>query len=416
MLRQRICLLKNVDNVCFKQKHLTNIRCFSDIPSGSETPVTASTTTRKAAVNNPVKNYLELSKARLSSLVVFTTGAGFICHGTLPFDFATMASVCVGTSLCAASAGTFNQIFETKRDASMKRTFNRPLPSGKISQNAAIGWGVGTGVLGTSLLLAGCNPVVAAMGAFNIALYGGAYTFSKPITEANTWIGAIVGAIPPVMGWAAASGGSFLAAEPFALASLLFLWQFPHFFSLAWMHREDYARGGFQMVPVNDPTGSRTANLVMKYSMYLTALPIITSITGLTSSMFAVEGCILNGYLLYISKRFQDDRSNSNARKIFLTSLMYLPALLFFYLYHTRMWNQITEDEKTPELTSFKEAKEYMKGLCIHEVIVNSEDVNVSALCPKVATEEVMVNADKTVDEAKKVAITLSHESDKTNL
>jgi len=191
-------------------------------------------------------------------------------------------------------------------------------------------WGIGTGLVGTSILAAACNPVVAALGAFNIALYGGAYTYSKTITEANTWIGAIVGAIPPIMGWAAASGGDFLSAEPMALASLLFLWQFPHFFSLAWMHREDYARGGFQMIPVNDPTGSRTANIILRYSSYLTLLPIITSVTGLTSYMFAVEGVLLNGYLLYISKRFKDDRSNSNARKIFLTSLAYLPALLFF--------------------------------------------------------------------------------------
>jgi len=187
--------------------------------------------------------YADLTKARLSSLVVVTSGAGFLAGGA-PVDVAVMAATCVGTGLCAASAGAFNQILETSRDAAMNRTKQRPLPSGLVTPTEATAVGVAAGAAGTALLYTMANPTVAALGALNIALYAGPYTLSKRHTEWNTWIGSVVGAVPPVMGYAAASGGVVFAAEPAALASLLFLWQFPHFFALSWMHREDYARGG----------------------------------------------------------------------------------------------------------------------------------------------------------------------------
>ena len=115
----------------------------------------------------------------------------------------------------------------------------------------------------------------------------------------------MVGAVPPVMGWAAASGGNILAADPLMLASILFLWQFPHFFALSWMHREDYSRGGFEMIGVNDPTGSRSSKLISRYSMYLSVLPFIATGAGLTSSMFALEGVVVNAYLLYTAHKFK---------------------------------------------------------------------------------------------------------------
>lgn len=191
------------------------------------------------SIRGSLKTYAELSKLRLSSLVVVTTFAGFSCAGVDIYDLtnvATMVSASVGTALCAASAGTFNQVLEIDRDAKMKRTFHRPLPSGGVSSTKAAIFGLSTGALGTGLLYSMTNPVVAGLGLANILLYAGPYTLSKPHTEWNTWIGAIVGAVPPVMGWAAA-GGSLTAGEPIALASLLFLWQFPHFFSLMWQHR-----------------------------------------------------------------------------------------------------------------------------------------------------------------------------------
>eukprot|EP00607_Mallomonas_marina_P009639 CAMPEP_0182421742 /NCGR_PEP_ID=MMETSP1167-20130531/7208_1 /TAXON_ID=2988 /ORGANISM="Mallomonas Sp, Strain CCMP3275" /LENGTH=174 /DNA_ID=CAMNT_0024599157 /DNA_START=407 /DNA_END=928 /DNA_ORIENTATION=+ len=173
-----------------------------------------------------------------------------------------MTAACIGTALCAASANTFNQVIETENDKKMNRTRMRPLPSNRVSKYEALTVAIAAGGMGTGILLVGTNPVVAALGAGNIFLYAGPYTVSKQLSELNTWIGSLVGAIPPVMGWAAATGGSLMSAEPVALALLLYLWQFPHFFALSWLHREDYARGGFQMVAVNDPTGERSASLI----------------------------------------------------------------------------------------------------------------------------------------------------------
>ena len=154
-----------------------------------------------------------------------------------------------------------------------------------------------------------------------------------------------MGAIPPVMGYAAASNGIIFAPEPAILSSILFLWQFPHFFALSWLHRQDYALGGFQMVPVNDALGIRTAALIQEYSLYLTALPILTSILGYTSYMFAIEGLVANAYLLRLVYKFKQDKSNANARKIFLCSLWYLPVLLIGYAFHAKTIENKLESE-----------------------------------------------------------------------
>jgi protoheme IX farnesyltransferase len=235
----------------------------------------------------------------------------------------------------------------------MKRTLTRPLPSGNITPTAATIFGATSGIAGTALLYAATNPVVAALGFANIGLYAGLYTYTKKHTEWNTWIGAIVGAIPPVMGWAAATGGSIVAPEPAALAALLFLWQFPHFFALSYLHREDYARGNFQMVAVNDPTGQRSSKLILEYSLYLTALPILASAGGLTSYMFAFEGTAANAYLLYLASKFHQDHTNAGAKRVFLCSLWYLPVLLAGFLFHSRMWDKqaITETENADEVS-----------------------------------------------------------------
>lgn len=190
--------------------------------------------------------YSQLSKYRLSALVMVTTSAGYMASGG-PVEWLSLSSACVGTMLASSSANTFNQVIETSNDSRMRRTRNRPLPSGRISQSHALGWGVASGTAGIGVLAAGANPITAALGAANLFLYIGPYTLSKTRSELNTWIGSLVGAVPPLMGWAAATGGE-VAVEPVLLATYLFIWQFPHFFSLAWLHKEDYARGGFEMV------------------------------------------------------------------------------------------------------------------------------------------------------------------------
>ncbi len=316
-------------------------------------------------------HYAGLSKARLSSLVVLTTGAGYAI-GPAAFDYGTVTAACVGTALCAASAGTFNQIFEIDQDSKMNRTKKRPLPSGAVSTTEATMFGLTTGAAGTGLLLTLSNPAVAALGLGNIALYAGAYTYSKRISELNTWLGSLVGAIPPLMGWLAA-GGSMAAPEPYALGSLLFLWQFPHFFSLSWMHREDYARGGFRMVATADPHGERSAHLIWKYSLYLTALPVVVATYELTSWMFAVEATVVNSYLLYLAHKFKKDRSNANARRIFLCSLWYLPLVLGALALHQRNKHEkLLYEEDLSLAKTHDELRERGRELCPHEVILGA--------------------------------------------
>lgn len=201
-----------------------------------------------AEAQHRMRLYSQLSKYRLSALVMATTSAGYLAAGG-PVDAVALSCACLGTMLASSSANTFNQVIETSNDSRMKRTRNRPLPSGRISRSHALGWGLTSGAAGVAVLAAGTNPLTAALGAANHLLYVGPYTLSKTRSELNTWVGSVVGAVPPLMGWAAATGG-VVAVEPLLLASYLFLWQFPHFFSLAWLHREDYARGGFAMVSV----------------------------------------------------------------------------------------------------------------------------------------------------------------------
>ena len=313
-----------------------------------------------------IKILADLSKLRLSSLVVVTTGAGFFCAGA-PILWDVMSLTCIGTTLCAASAGTFNQIIEKDRDANMNRTKMRPLPAGHISTFNASLWGITTGALGTSILSIYTNDLVACLGLFNIFLYAGPYTYTKPMHEINTWIGSLVGAIPPIMGWfSAVNTPTYISAHvtntipallasptstlsstiipamplylqpsilnPLLLSSILFLWQFPHFFALSYLYREDYTRGGFQMVAVNDATGARSASLIRNYTILLSTIPYIATYYDITSAMFAVEGTVLNTYLYYLTYKFSKNHSNANARKIFLTSLWYLPLLLGMYV------------------------------------------------------------------------------------
>lgn len=190
----------------------------------------------------------ELSKARLSALVVSTSSFGYLA-AAVPISYSTLAAASLGTALCSSSASCLNQIFEQDRDARMKRTAKRPLVTKKVfSTNGAYALAATTGLAGGTTLYFGTDPITTALGVGNIAMYAGAYTFLKPRSEWNTWVGAIVGAVPPVMGYVAANNGSGLFdIEAAIIGGTLFLWQFPHFFALSWMHRKDYARGGFQV-------------------------------------------------------------------------------------------------------------------------------------------------------------------------
>mmetsp|Transcript_15254 Transcript_15254/g.42234 ORF Transcript_15254/g.42234 Transcript_15254/m.42234 type:complete len:452 (+) Transcript_15254:171-1526(+) len=318
--------------------------------------------------------YMELAKAKLSSLVVATTAAGFIAAGgPISTQLDVLGSAVVGTALCSSCAAGWNQIFEQNRDSKMKRTQQRPLVKGTLTTNEAITATTLWGVAGTSILALGTDPVTTTLGASNIVLYAGAYTYMKRFTIYNTWVGAIVGAVPPVMGWTAATGGSFMDIEAMLLGSLLYLWQMPHFFALSYMHRVDYARGGFAMVPCLEEDGEKTASLIVRYAWYLSAVPFVATATQVTSSMFALEGIALNAYALSVAHKFQRERTNANARKVFLTSLWYLPSLLMLFLIHSKNWDEEKDEEDA--IASFlsnqmKMIRNKGRELCVHEAVV----------------------------------------------
>jgi protoheme IX farnesyltransferase len=191
----------------------------------------------------------------------------------------------------------------------------------------------------------------------------------KPLSIYNTWVGAVVGAIPPVMGWTAATGGSMLDLDAIILGTTLYLWQMPHFFALSYMHRVDYKRGGFAMLPVLEADGDKTSKVILRYAAYLSTLPILATLTGVTSSMFALEGIALNSYALYVAYKFRQERTNANARTVFLTSLWYLPSWLVLFLLHSKVWDEEHDQDVLRDAVSnmIHSIREQGRQICIHE-------------------------------------------------
>ncbi|RMX68344.1 hypothetical protein DD238_004456 [Peronospora effusa] len=335
--------------------------------------------TEKMTLKDRLTIYSQLGKARLSALVVMTTGAGFLMAGG-PISWCTFAAATVGTSLAAVSANTFNQSWEVELDAKMQRTHRRPLPSGRISQSHALTFGAATGTASAAVLAVGCSPLVASLGVLNIGLYSLVYTPMKMKSELNTWVGSVVGAIPPIMGWAAATG-TIMAPEAALLAYLMYCWQMPHFFALSWRSRKDYARGGYKMVACNDPTGSRSAALALRYSYYMGAIPIVAAVTDATSYMFAVEGTVVNAYTIYLAHKFYANPSNASAQKVFLASLWYLPVIMGCMVLHSQQW---MDDE---EIETKKEANVW------REVFLGEVEENFQLQDPSAHTEESSMSA-----------------------
>jgi protoheme IX farnesyltransferase len=330
-------------------------------------------TNRKKDVSK-TSAYLQLGKAKLSGLVVTTTLAGFIAAGGPLYEQVPLAGCCVvGTALCSFSAAALNQIYERDRDSMMKRTQKRPLVTGALTVNeaklAATAWGVG----GTTLLLAGTDPVTTLLGLGNIGLYAGLYTYMKPRSVYNTWVGAVVGAIPPVMGWTAATSGALLDLDAIILGSTLYYWQLPHFFALSYMYRVDYERGGFCMLSSHEVDGERTSSVIMRNAIYLSAIPFLSTFAGVTSSMFALEGIALNSYALWVANRFRQERTNANARKVFLTSLWYLPSWLVLFLLHSKVWDEDHDrDVLRDKISDFVHAvRNEGRKMCIHERVLD---------------------------------------------
>ncbi|XP_004497356.1 protoheme IX farnesyltransferase, mitochondrial [Cicer arietinum] len=282
--------------------------------------------------------YAELSKARLSLLVVATSGTGFVLGSGGAVDLSSLSMTCLGTMMVAASASTLNQVFEIKNDAIMRRTSQRPLPSGRITIPHAVGWASSVGLAGTALLATQTNMLAAGLAASNLILYSFVYTPLKQIHPVNTWVGAVVGAIPPLLGWAAASGD--ISLNSLILPAALYFWQIPHFMALAYMCRDDYAAGGFKMYSLADPSGRKTALVAMRNSIYLIPLGFLAYDWGVTSGWFCLESTALTLAISAAAFSFYRDRTKESARRMFHASLLYLPVFMTGFLVHRRTDNQ----------------------------------------------------------------------------
>lgn len=270
--------------------------------------------------------YLELTKARLVSLVVVTTAVGFAMAAPHAVDALRLATTLLGTALAAAGAMALNECVEVTQDARMRRTMLRPLPTRRITMAHALGFGVVVSGSGVVVLAAGANPLTAALGLAVIGIYVFAYTPLKRRTSACTLAGAVCGAIPPMMGWTAAVNSIDLGA--WVLAGILFLWQIPHFLALAWLYRDDYERGGFRMLPIIDPTGRVTVLMITLYTIALLPVALVATFSGMAGWAFGAGSLALGGALLALANGLARGRTLIAARRMFLATLVYLPLLL----------------------------------------------------------------------------------------
>lgn len=271
-------------------------------------------------------NYAELAKARLSALVVLTTAAGFALAAQGALDWMRLFWTLLGTSLAAAGANAFNQFLEIEADARMRRTCRRPLPAQRVRRGHALAFALAMSLAGPLLLAVFVNPLTALLGAACLLIYVLVYTPMKRQSPLNTLVGAIVGALPPMMGWTAATGRLDFAA--WLLGAILFLWQIPHFLALAWLYRDDYERGGFRMIPRLDRTGQMTAQVALLYTLALVSVTLFVPLAGLAGRFYAVGATVLNVIFVVLAVRMLWRRDDANARRLFLASVLYLPLLL----------------------------------------------------------------------------------------
>ena len=268
----------------------------------------------------------ELVKARLTSLVLVTTLAGFYLGWNGPMDFLRLCNAMFGTALVAAGAGALNQLIERGPDALMHRTCERPLPAGRMKPDTALLIGFGLSASGLLFLFFLVNALSSALAALTMVSYVFVYTPLKRVTNLNTLVGAVPGALPPVIGWAAARGT--VGVEAGALFAILFCWQMPHFLAIAWMYREDYARGGFVMLTQDDEHGSATGRQAVNYAFALLLVSLTPSLLGMAGREYFVGAFLLGAGMVYCAARMQLAPARSQARQLFFASIIYLPLLL----------------------------------------------------------------------------------------
>lgn len=278
----------------------------------------------EAARPNRAALWVALAKPRLNALAVATVGIGYYL-GAGVLDLGVLLSVLIGSGLVAAGGAAFNQVAERDLDALMTRTRSRPLPLGGISPSAGQLFATVLSIAGLAVLAVGANPLSAVVALATLVSYAWIYTPLKRRTPLAVLVGAVPGALPPVIGWAAATGA--LSVEAWLLFGIVFAWQLPHFHSLAWLHRDDYARAGFKVLAATDPDGRRTAAHSLLWALLLAALCVLASAVCLTPVAFAIAATGFSATFVLLAARFVLDRSHARARSLFLGSLIVLPLI-----------------------------------------------------------------------------------------
>jgi protoheme IX farnesyltransferase len=293
------------------------------IETVSETDVASSGSRSPARL---AADYAELVKARLTLLVLLTTAVGYFMGAGRPVSYAGLFHVVFGTAWAAAGAAALNQWWERKADALMERTKLRPVPDGRMRPTEALIVGGALSLFGVIYLAVACNVLSAFLAAVTILIYVFAYTPLKRISNFNTLVGAVPGALPPLIGWTAARGT--IDAGAWSLFAILFFWQLPHFFAIAWMCREDYSRAGFQMISSDDRTGERSASQSVFFSILLLVIAGLPTFIGMTTQTYLVAELVLGGAFIAVAMRFLRTRTPAAARLLFFASIVYLPLLL----------------------------------------------------------------------------------------
>ena len=268
----------------------------------------------------------ELFKARLTSLVLLTTLVGFYLGQRGGMNWLLLINTLLGTGLLACGAAALNQYLERDFDALMDRTADRPLPAGLIQPQTVVVLGGVLSVAGLLWLAFGANLLTAVLGAVTLISYLFIYTPLKRKTTLNTAIGAIPGALPPLMGWTAARGD--LSIEGWALFAILFFWQLPHFLAIAWMYREDYAKGGFVMLPLVDRDGTRTGRSAVSHTLGLLPVSLSPFVFQMSGALYLAGALVLGLVFLWFAGRFAKQMDRLSARRLFFASILYLPLLL----------------------------------------------------------------------------------------
>jgi protoheme IX farnesyltransferase len=284
--------------------------------------------TESQAATRSFADLIELTKPRITSLVLVTTAIGYFMGTQGPLDVARLVNTLLATALVAGGASALNQYLERDLDGLMKRTADRPLPQGRLSPVTALAFGVALCIAGVLYLALVTNLLAGTLAALTVASYLFLYTPLKRVTPLSTVVGAVPGALPPVGGWAAATGS--LSNEAWVLFAIVFLWQLPHFLAIGWMYREDYGRANYPMLPVLDRAGYTTGRHMIAWSVGLSPVSLMPTLMNLTGVFYFFAALVLGLLFLASSVLFAARRTTIDARRLFLVSILYLPLLWAF--------------------------------------------------------------------------------------